>query len=295
MSAVGREERGPVTAEVVVIIPAHNAASTLPQQLAALDKQRGAPDFDVVVVDNRSSDGTGDLARAHGVRVIEAPDRGGVHYARNVGAGATNQRVILHCDADDVVDEGWLAAMTEQIQHFDIVGGALSFDRVNSQDDVVGLSPPAARQLPTCMGRRYAVGANMGYRRTVWEAVGGFDESFVGGHEEVDFAWRAQSEGFSVGFAPQAVVFYRQRGTLVSLFRQRFSYGSSFAQLYSKHSHERITRVSPRTEARKVLTHFGRGPKVLVRRDTRRTWLMHTAWVLGRLRGDLRYKVRAPG
>ncbi len=145
------------------------------------------------------------------------------------------------------------------------------------------------------MGRTYVLAGNMGYRRGVWVDIGGFDESLDSGHEEVDFTWRAAASGAAVGFVPSAIVYYRQRVDLRSIARQRFNYGRSFAQLYSKHQHEDIPRVSAKMEARKIAMHL-LGARHLVRHgDRRRPWLMHSAWVAGRIAGDLKFRVRAPG
>lgn len=280
---------------VAVIIPAHNAADTLPQQLEALAHQVGAPPFDVVVVDNRSTDDTAHVAREMGAIVVSAPLRAGVHHARNQGVKATDHDLILHCDADDVVSETWVADLVHGLETDGIVGGAISFERVNEAQVASVLVSPTADGLPTCMGRTYAIGANMGYHRRVWVDVGGFDESFVGGHEEVDFAWRAVVARATVAFVPTAIVYYRQRAELRALARQRFYYGRSFAQLYSKHRHEDVARVSAKMEARKIASHILGASALLRTPERRRPWLMHTAWVAGRLAGNLKYHVRAPG
>ncbi|USQ76593.1 glycosyltransferase [Ornithinimicrobium cryptoxanthini] len=280
---------------VAVIIPAHNAASTLPQQLEALATQVGAPPFDVVVVDNRSTDDTAQVARALGATVVSAPSRPGVHHARNEGVRATDHELILHCDADDLVNESWVADIVRSLDQHDVIGGAISFERVNDPTVAAVLTSPTAEGPPVCMGRTYALGGNMGYRRSVWLKVGGFDESFESGHEEVDFCWRARAAGASVGFAPTAVVFYRQRADLRTLTRQRFYFGRSFAQLYSKHQAEDIPRVSAKMEARKIAMHLLNARKLVSRSDLRRPWLMHSAWVAGRLAGNVKFRVRAPG
>lgn len=280
---------------VAVIIPAHNAAGTLPQQLEALSAQVGAPPFEVVVVDNRSSDDTAQVARAMSATVVPAPRRPGVHHARNEGVRANDHELILHCDADDLVNETWVADIVRGLDDYDIVGGAMSLERVNDASVTRALESPTADGLPTCMGRTYAIGGNMGYRRILWEQLGGFDESFESGHEEVDFAWRAAARGATVGFAPTAVVYYRQRAELKALARQRLNYGRSFAQLYSKHQHEDIPRVSAKMEARKIAVHLLDARHLVRNPDRRRPWLMHSAWVTGRLAGDVKFRVRAPG
>jgi len=104
--------------ELSVVIPTHDRLETLPEVLAALEAQAGAPDFEVVVVDDGSSDGTGDwlAERRREARmpltVLRQPNRGPA-AARNTGvAVARGQRVAFLGD-DTVPSPGWLATHRE--------------------------------------------------------------------------------------------------------------------------------------------------------------------------------------
>ena len=106
--------------EVSVVIPVHNAADTLVEQLeSVLAAQADAPSGEILVVDNRSTDESAALAaawaHAHDVdlRVIDAADRAGEPFARNVGLAAARGRHVLYCDADDRVAPTWIASMTD--------------------------------------------------------------------------------------------------------------------------------------------------------------------------------------
>lgn len=283
---------------VSVVIPAYAAATTLPTQLAALADQAG-PGLEVIVVDNASPDDTRRVALAArrtlpGLRVVSATRGRGVGYARNAGTSVATGECVLYCDADDQVRPGWVAAMTAGLAEAGLVGGVLDVRRINSPRTRSLSWPPDMDRLPTAMRHLpYAVGATMGVRRRVWAELGGFDETFVGGHEEVDFAWRAQRAGHRVAFAPTAVVDYRLRDTVGGVVRQRFGYGRTYAQLYSRHADEPIPRARLRHEVR-VVGDFvmtaprefgeGRGP----------LWLAGAAWIAGRWRGNLAYRVRCP-
>ena len=95
-----------------------------------------APCFEVVVVDNRSTDGSRGIAerwrpRIPGLRVVDAPSRAGAAHARNVGVAAARGSSILFCDVDDVVSETWVADMSEALLTVDVASGWLSFERLN--------------------------------------------------------------------------------------------------------------------------------------------------------------------
>lgn len=280
-----------------VVIPARNARDLIGAQLAALARQTTS-DFEVVVADNGSTDGTPDVVRSAAgsldLRVVDASERPGVSHARNVGARHATAPKILFCDADDVVDPGWVAAMSAALDTDDVVGGHLEVTRVNPPEVLAWATSPTTAGLPVTMGHLpYAVGANLGVRRAVLDVVGEFDESYVGGHEEVDLAWRAQHAGLSVGFAAEAVVHYRLRGSLRTMCRQRYWYGRSYAQLYRRFRHAGVDPTPLGRELRYYAVLLRSLPRD-IRRDRLGHWLVTAAWTAGRLAGDVRYRVRCP-
>ena len=103
--------------EISVVIPVLNGADTLSEQLDAVLAQEGVESFEIVVVDNGSTDGTPELAAAYAdrdrrVRLVDgsrAPKGGAA--AKNLGVEAAKAELIAFCDADDVVRPGWLGAI----------------------------------------------------------------------------------------------------------------------------------------------------------------------------------------
>lgn len=285
-----------------VVIPARNAIGTIEAQLAALTGQIDAPRFEVVVVDDGSRDGTpeavGGWAERLELRVVGTgrPDGSGVAAARNLGAQHAAAPLILFCDADDVVGPGWVAAMVAGLASADLVGGRLEVDRLNSPEAIARVPAPPQDALPMCMRfRPYAIGATIGVRSELIDRLDGFDTSFVGGHEEVDFAWRAAAAGARLAFAGEAIVHYRYRGDLSGAMRQRFGYGRSYAQLYSRWRAEPVPRLSGRHEVKVQAQYLLEGLRRLRSpRTSRQEWLVGAAWTVGRLYGDLRYRCRSP-
>ena len=161
----------PPTPAVSVVIPARDAAGVIGQQLGALAAQTHR-DFEVVVADNGSTDGTADAVRAAAgpldVRVVDASQRPGVAHARNVGIRSALAAKILFCDADDVAEPGWVAALADALDTVDLVGGRLEVGVVNSAQEVSWTLSPTDDGLPVTMRHLpYAVGANLGARRPV--------------------------------------------------------------------------------------------------------------------------------
>jgi glycosyltransferase involved in cell wall biosynthesis len=295
MGVAGRSSTAVITS---VVIPTHNGAATLGDQLSALATQKVDRPFEVLVVNNQSTDATEEIARAAmdrlPLRVVRAFAGAGVSYARNAGTAEASGDRVLYCDADDVVRPGWVQAMTEALDSYDIVGGVNDVTRINSTT-VQALSwHPAMDALPTAMKYLpYAIGSNMGVRKAVLDALGGFDETYVGGHEEVDFAWRAQEAGHSIGFVPDAIIDYRLRDTMKGVMKQRHGYGRSYAQLYSRFRHAPIPRNRFRREIRSLLSGLADLPQA-VRQRRIPLWLAGAAWTTGRWRGSLAARVRSP-
>jgi glycosyltransferase involved in cell wall biosynthesis len=103
---------------VSVIIPARNAAATIEAQLEAISKQTYSGPWEIIVVDNGSTDGTEHVVRAWRQRLpnlllVSAPHAQGANYARNVGCHSSRGGLLLFCDADDIVESDWMAAMVE--------------------------------------------------------------------------------------------------------------------------------------------------------------------------------------
>ena len=113
--AAGPDDASPLrTLDLSVVIPARNEAATIVEQLDALAAQEWSGSWEVVVVDNGSTDATPDVVTAYGareprVRLVQALERAGLNYARNVGIEATHGRAFALCDADDLVAPGWVA------------------------------------------------------------------------------------------------------------------------------------------------------------------------------------------
>jgi GT2 family glycosyltransferase len=144
--------------------------------------------------------------------------------------------------------------MVAASKRFDVVGGALEYELL-SPPEVPRPHARASSELPRVFGIDYAISANMGCARVAFDTVGGFDETFGVGGDDVDFSWRAQQAGFSLGFSADAVVHYRLRGPLGAFARQQYRYAKGDAHLYAKHL--RLGELPPRSLGRQVRAALG--------------------------------------
>jgi glycosyltransferase involved in cell wall biosynthesis len=229
-ATVEASEHGPVT----VVIPALDAADTLPAQLDALAGQTYDQPFEVIVVDNGSTDGTGDVARAHSVgerarvRVVHEARRG-INSSRNAGIDAAADGRVLLCDADDVVDAGWLAAMVTALSDGVWVAGRLDYTVLNTDRTReiwgVGLHSTFVETDPF-VDNTY--GCNCGFHRAMWSEIGRFDPRLNGtGGDENEFFMRAHAAGFRPRHVPDAIAGYRLRPGVRAMTRQRYRQGKN--------------------------------------------------------------------
>ena len=220
--------------KISVIVPMFDAAEVIATQLVALRDQITDVAFEVIVVDDRSTDEgaavvAGFAARHPGIRLVSG-DGSGSYAARNTGVRASGSELLLFCDADDRADPTWVNAMAGALELHCIVAGPTPLDALN---DAVVRQWRSDEHLAA--PRRFGhiiVGttANLGIRRSVFERVGGFREDVRNG-DDVGICCRAHRLGIPVVHEIRAVVQYRTRPTLHGHFRQGVQYGRSWHRL----------------------------------------------------------------
>ncbi|NYI07595.1 glycosyltransferase family 2 protein [Allostreptomyces psammosilenae] len=280
-----------------VVVPARDAAATLGRQLDALARQRYAGPWEVIVVDNGSRDATPAVVAARlphmpGLRLVRAPGPPGVNRARNTGCRHARGELFLFCDADDVVTPGWIDAMARALRHAPAVGGALERVSLNGPVALAARPPkPRAELSRTFDFLPYPLGANCGVRAELWARLGGFDESYTYGCDDVEFFWRAQLAGDALGFAPDAVVHYQLRPTLRGAVRQSYRYGRSHPVLYRAFRAAGMPASPPRTVRAEWWWLLSHAADPLRAAERRAAWLARAALRCGRLVGSLRCRV----
>ena len=291
----------PAIVKLSVVIPCLNAEATLGDQLEALAGQTWPGEWEVIVADNGSTDGSRALAeryrdRIPGLRVVDASDRRGQAHARNVGSAAATGDALLFVDADDQVAPGWLEAMARALAEHEFVACRYDNEALNpawvqrthlnpQKDGVTHYDYPAF--LP------HAGGGGLGVRRSAHEEVGGFDESMPA-LEDTDYCWRLQLAGHELAFAPDAVVRIRHRHDAHGIFRQGVSYGKHNVLIYKKYRARGMPRLGWVPGALRWAKLLLKTPVMLLTREGRSRWLWQLGWRIGRLEGCWKYKVLAP-
>jgi GT2 family glycosyltransferase len=223
---------------VSVVVCAYNAADTLEDCLTSLDNLT-YPDFEVVVVNDGSRDGTGDIARRHSrIRVIDVPNAG-LSAARNVGLAEATGDIVAYTDADTRVDRDWLTFLVQPFVTSDVVGSG--GPNVVPKDDA-----PIAQCIARAPGgpthvllddriAEHVPGCNMAFRRDALLAIGGFNPIYLRAGDDVDVCWRLQARGWKIGFSAAALVWHHHRSSIAAYWRQQVGYGEGETWLMAHH------------------------------------------------------------
>ena len=223
-----------------VIMTARDAEATLAQALEAIVTQDYPGWWELILVDNGSTDATGEIAGRiayRAPRCLLLPRRMPRNQAsgHNYGAARAEGDHLIFLDADDVIAPGYLTGMAAALQHADLVGASLDVHALNEPWQIGRREELQSLRIEILMRHLPAVvGAAMGVRRTAFRAVGGFDTTLDTQHD-LDLSWRLQTAGYAMAFASGAVVHYRYRDTAMETFRQEVDYGRGEAALYRKH------------------------------------------------------------
>ena len=281
---------------ISVIVPVRNGMPWLEQQLQALAEQRCSEPWEVVVADNGSTDGSRSVVeewagRAHMFRLVDASKVKGPGATRNVGARAARGELLAFCDADDVVQPGWLASHLMALANADVVGGVFDYWSLNG---LVAPSPPMP-STPSTMSQfgflPAVMSGNLAVRRHVFEEAGGFAEDLMTG-EDIDLSWRLQLRGHRCVVSADAVVSRRDQRGLLAVFRRFTAYGRCGPVLYRRFRADGLRRdliLAAKTWAWLAVTT----PKLL-RPQFRAQWVSIAGWRTGRLLESLRQGVFFP-
>lgn len=225
--------------EYSVIVAAYNAEATLFALLQSLASQTYKGSFEVVVVDDCSTDSTSQIARRFGCTLIRLDKNKGPAHCRNLGAKAAAGKVLIFTDSDCRVAPNWLEELDSCFSRMDaeiIMGKLVLLPSTTLGDSISALGFPAGGSLGfekvwkvTDEGYTASFSScNCGIRRDVFLESGGFDESFpYAGGEDSFLAYCLVRAGSRIKYCPSVVASHPARSTLKSFLSWQFKRGVS--------------------------------------------------------------------
>jgi GT2 family glycosyltransferase len=221
---------------ISVVVCTHNGARTLRDCLEGL-RAIEYPDFEVIVVDDGSTDASAAIAQEYCFRLVRTENRG-LSSARNTGIEAARGEIVAFTDDDARPDAHWLLHLADAFRSG--LGAGVGGPNIVPPADgwiaqCVAASPGGpAHVLFSDVQAEHIPGCNMAFRKSALESIRGFDPRFRTAGDDVDLCWRLLDLGERIGFAAGAMVWHHRRGSVRTYWRQQVGYGRAEALLEDK-------------------------------------------------------------
>lgn len=221
---------------VSVVVCTCNGERTISDCLDGL-RRLDYPNYEVIIVNDGSTDLTEKNVAQSGFRLITTVNRG-LSYARNVGLANATGEIVAYTDDDARPDSNWLTYLTAAFMrtgHAAIGGPNIAPAGDGEIADCVANAPGGPLHvLVSDTEAEHIPGCNMAFRKSALQKIGGFDERFRVAGDDVDVCWRLREKGLTIGFCAPAMVWHHRRNSIRTYWRQQRGYGRAEALLEQK-------------------------------------------------------------
>ncbi|PYS55012.1 MAG: glycosyl transferase, partial [Acidobacteria bacterium] len=221
---------------ISVVVCTYNGNRTIRECLEGLSKVE-YPNFEVIVVDDGSTEPVAAIAWEYGFRVIRTENRG-LSSARNTGIEAASGEIVAYIDDDAYPDPHWLTYLAVtflKTSHAGVGGPNIAPPGDGDIAECIANAPGGpAHVLLSDVEAEHIPGCNMAFRKAALTAIGGFDPRFRIAGDDVDICWRLQEKGWTLGFNAAAMVWHHRRNSVRMFWKQQLNYGKAEAMLERK-------------------------------------------------------------
>jgi glycosyltransferase involved in cell wall biosynthesis len=222
--------------KVSVVVCSYNGSRTIRDTLEGL-RALDYPSYEVIVVNDGSTDATPQIAAEYDVTLISTSNRG-LSEARNTGWKRASGQIVAYIDDDAYPDAHWLRYLAYTFMTTDYVGvGGPNIAPAEDgpiADCVANAPGGPVHVLINDTEAEHIPGCNMAFRRDALASIGGFDPRYRAAGDDVDVCWRLQERGWKIGFHAGAVDWHHRRGSIRTYWRQQQGYGKAEALLEEK-------------------------------------------------------------
>ena len=280
--------------EVSVIVPVRNGTTSIRPLLESLANQTFPGErFEVIVVDNGSTDGTADIAESYGVRVVREPIANRSR-ARNRGAAEARSRLYAFTDADCVADPRWLEELVAHVDRATLLAGEVRLRTREAPNAIERFEAMWRFGQESWVQQGWAATANLLVDADAFDAVGGFDASWRHIGEDVDFCLRARKAGYTLAYCATAIVDHEGERELGPLLRRCFRHGYSVNQAHYRFGagYRAWRDPVPAIRGDRALRQFGHRPDGFDAAEWRRMARLARIGYAARIAGSVWAEVR---
>ena len=217
---------------VSIVIPTKNRGYYLPDLIRNLSNLN-YPEYEIIIVDDCSTDNTKNLLREFPVRTISLEKSVGSAKARNIGIKEAKNDIIALTDSDCFVSRNWLKDLVPYLNTYDVVGGKVIF----TDDIEKKLNPtiPTDTILRKDSPVNFLNTSNMVFKKGLFNQTLGFLSYRL---EDVEFSWRLLKRDFKLYYVSKGLVIHQGMRTPIQNIKKYLHYGKSYSKLSKLHKME---------------------------------------------------------
>ena len=214
---------------VSIIVPIKNRGSLLPNLIKNLSNLN-YPNYEIIIVDDCSTDNTKNLLRKYPIKSILLKKSVGSAEARNIGINEAKNNIIALTDSDCFVSRNWLKDLVPFLNIYDVVGGRVEFcDRAERKlNPSIKIETVLKKESPV----NFLNSSNMLFKKELVKHTGGFLNYRI---EDLEFSWRALKKGFRLIYVPKGLVIHHGKRNTLQNIKRYIQYGKSYSKIAAVH------------------------------------------------------------
>ncbi len=222
-----------------MIVPAYNAAATIGRTLEALSRQNCFQPYEVIVIDDGSSDETPEVVRSFALVKYARQDNAGPAAARNHGARLARGGYLAFTDSDCLPHEDWISQLMAGFSQSHVGAVAGSYGIANPESQLARCIDKEIRwrhrhlmpEFPQSFGSY-----NVCIQKKVFEAVGGFNTGYrLASGEDNDLSYKVIAAGWRIFFQRRALVNHFHTARVCKYLKEQFRHGFWRVKMYQDH------------------------------------------------------------